>query len=136
MYTYITHPDGSKGIIRDSDGAAIPPDSNEIVEYVNGGGAVAPDPEWTLANVKARKLAEIRTKASSILYAKWPQWLRDNFNIGMDAELKPLYAADVALIRSESGCATPGQESGFEGDVALLTTIDEVLAYTYTFTAI
>jgi len=116
-----------------------------VVEYlplpdrhpINASGATTfEDPSWTLEGVKAARLEEIRGKAQRILYAKWPQWLRDNINRGMDAPLAAQYDADVALIRAESGCANAGEESGFEGGIALLTTIDDVLAYTYSFTSI
>ncbi len=97
-------------IIRDSDKFVIPitedPDKQigeykQYLQWKSGGGAAATDPDYTLANIKEDRLAQVRGESESIIYAKWPITLQNNLNAEM-AEGNPTLAASATFATKQS----------------------------------
>jgi hypothetical protein len=88
------------GIIRD-DGVNIPlatgnPDYQRYIEWVAQGNAPTPDPEWTLAKVKNKKIATINSECTSRIILKWPLGLQSSINMGLYPALVDQCRVDIA----------------------------------------
>ncbi len=96
--------------IQRDDGVWLSPTNEEYVGWVNDGGVVTPDPDYTLENIKKDRLATVRRTSENIIYAKWPISLQNNLNAEM-AGGAPTLAASTTFSTKQSEISSVQLES-------------------------
>lgn len=73
-----------------------------------------PQPAYTLAEYKLKRVRDINAEAHQRITGKWPAWSQSNIALGLDPALAQQCTDDIAAVRVASNVATESINSALD----------------------
>lgn len=120
MFQKSRNNDGTFDIVV-KDGKFYPITHQDVVTFLDGGGVFEEDLNWTLANVKLQRIADMNAVCRQLILAKWPMERQTSVLAGI-YPLQASMAADISSLIAYSNDVHTAA-------INACGTIDDVLAY-------